>query len=1442
MARQLRLEYPGAIYHVASRGDRSQPIVRDDTDRERFLETVREVCELLGWRGHALCLLDNHFHMVVETPAGNLVAGMKWLLGTYTLRFNRRHKLPGRLFRGRYESQIVDGSGAGYLRRVCDHVHLNPVRAKALKPDQRLSAYRWSSYGEYLKPAELRWPWLRVDRLLAELGIARDDAGGRRDFEQAMEALRASNLESSSTSDSGERWAWCVGDGQFREGLLHHVSRQMREHHTGVERAECKTQMAERLVQVELGCRQWTERELVERRKRDPEKLKIAQRLRRETPVSLRWIAQRLRMGTRANLANWLSKAARVSIVGTDPLAVVLGAWLCVAPAAPGAVAEAAAGAEAFFENKVRPILADHCYECHSQKQEKTKGGLTLDTRDSTRKGGESGPAIVPGDPDRSLLIRAVRYGDEALQMPPNKKRLTPAQVADLEEWVRIGAPDPRVEVPAKNASSAPHWAFRPVSKPAVPAVRNGRWPQNPVDAFVLARLERAGMRPSAPAQKRTLIRRVYLNLTGLPPSSEAVDAFLADPAEDAYARVVDGLLASPHYGERWARHWLDIARYADTKGYVFEEERRYAFAYTYRDYVIQALNTDLPYDRFLRQQIAADLLPAGEEPGALAALGFFTLGRRFLNNPHDIIDDRIDVLSRGTMALTVTCARCHDHKYDPISMRDYYGLYAVFASTSEPAEKPVLGAPPVPADHAAYLAEKRKRDDELQAFRAAKERETRERLRRHAGDYMLAAHEAKPVTDPGRREALARERKLDPKIVQRWIAHLEQAAQSASHPVFGLWHAFARLETNGFSAAAAGLLDQLKPRERSAGSDLAANGFVLAVFGRTNVPASMAEVAARYNELFTAVDEAWQKLVANAGSNQVPAALLNPELEAVRLTLYASDSPANPAPDEIPRLFDVPTAQKVRALKRKVEELDATHAGAPPRAMVLRDNPTPAGGRIFLRGNPNNPGPEVPRQFIELARPPGSEPFRQGSGRLELAEAVTSRHNPLTARVLVNRIWLHHFGAGLVRTPSDFGLRSDPPSHPELLDYLAAEFMEHGWSMKWLHRQLLLSNTFRQASDAHPVYEEQDPNNQLLWRMNRRRLELEPMRDSILAVSGQLDLRSGGQPVEIAQPPFVPRRSVYGFIERQNLPSMFRTFDLASPDTTSPQRFLTTVPQQALFLMNGPFVVGQARALARRASPLAPSGPSGDLDRRIDAAFRTAFQRSPSNDERALARRFIEQPPPLPEAPPAPPAWQYGMGAINVEGDRLTGFAALAHFTGSAWQGGTNLPDATLGWVMLTADGGHAGDDLNRAAVRRWLAPFTGSIAVTATLKHDSEKGDGVRATVFSSRSGRVASWQAHHATQETNLERLEVQAGDAVDFVVDCRQSMDSDSFQWAPVIRRLGVSAAAGAAGTAGELGPWQAKADFAGPPPRVEPLTPWEQFAQVLLMSNELVFVD
>jgi hypothetical protein len=467
------------------------------------------------------------------------------------------------------------------------------------------------------------------------------------------------------------------------------------------------------------------------------------------------------------------------------------------------------------------------------------------------------------------------------------------------------------------------------------------------------------------------------------------------------------------------------------------------------------------------------------------------------------------------------------------------------------------------------------------------------------------------------------------------------------------------------------------------------------------------------------------------------------------------------------------------------------------------------------------------------ILRRNGAGPFQSGSGRLELARAIASSSNPLTARVMVNRVWLGHFGAGLVRTPSDFGVRTEAPRHRALLDYLSAEFMANGWSLKWLHREILLSNTYRQSADDRAEGLAKDPTNELLWRMNRRRLDFEALRDTLLMAGGNLDLSLGGRAVDITGSEPVPRRTVYGFIDRQNLPGLFRTFDFANPDTTSPQRFSTTVPQQALYLMNSPFVMSQARQLMARPELATAESEAA----RIHTLYRLLYQREPAADESELGRSFVATQQARPPTRASIPAWQYGFGAYAAELGRLIRFQAFAHFVSGRWQPAAEYPATSYGHLGLMATGGHPGPDGSMSAVRRWVSPVDGVISIQGRLEHPSEQGDGVRGLVVHNQRGELGRWEALGSSVDTDVGQVQVEAGDTVDFVVDPRESDSHDSFNWAPRIRLVDTNVS--------ELleSAWSAAVDFGGPGLGApKPLEPWERYAHVLLQSNELVFVD
>ncbi|MFO0867817.1 MAG: PSD1 and planctomycete cytochrome C domain-containing protein [Pirellulales bacterium] len=876
---------------------------------------------------------------------------------------------------------------------------------------------------------------------------------------------------------------------------------------------------------------------------------------------------------------------------------------------------------EKFFEDRVRPLLAAKCWQCHGPT--KQENDLRLDARASLLGNSSSGgPVTVPGHPDRSLLIKAVRHEGE-LKMPPEEK-LPASDIELLETWVRQGLPWPATSQPAAPLTAADravgdratHWSYQPVVRPPVPSPVQRTRLRTGADAFIAAQQEAALVTFSPDADRRTMVRRLYLDLLGLPPDMEISDEVLADESPDAVARLVDRLLASPHYGERWGRHWLDVARYADTKGYAFAQERRYPFAYTYRDYVVRAFNEDTPFDQFVLEQLAADQLSSADA-SRLAALGFLTTGRKF-NNPHDDIDDKIDVVGRGLLGLTVGCARCHDHKYDAIPMEDYYGLYGVFASCHEPGELPLIGHPVQNAAYQAYEKELQALQAKVNEFVQRKRGEHRDLARRLVTDYLARILADQPTVILEKLGFLVgKPDELRPKLVERWRDFLKQRAQP-NDPVLGPWAELAALRPAAggppFAELAAPILTRWQgvPEGTAAGQ---LNPLVKQALA-AQPPRERIELAKIYGQLLTQVYQQWQQ----AGSNSAAEAQLSEAQRQVLQLLVAAGSPTDLSDVDLKGVLNRAEGNEQKELQKKVDAFQASSPAAPPRAMIVADNAQPHQPHVFLRGNPARPGKAVPRQFLLVAAGPERQPFRQGSGRLELAQAIVAPHNPLTRRVLVNRLWMYHLGEPLVSTPSDFGVRVAAPPQRELLDYLAATLLETGWSLKALQREIVLSTTFGQSSLDRPTARAVDAENRLYWRMNRKRLEFEPLRDSLLAVSGQLDASLYGRPAELTRPPFTSRRSVYGYIDRQDLPNLFRVFDLASPDQSSERRPRTTVPQQALFLLNSPFVIDQARALVRLPEIVGAS----DDDARVAALYRRVLGRTPTDAERSLGRQFV--------------------------------------------------------------------------------------------------------------------------------------------------------------------------------------------------------------------------
>ncbi|MDE0577373.1 MAG: DUF1549 and DUF1553 domain-containing protein [Opitutales bacterium] len=737
------------------------------------------------------------------------------------------------------------------------------------------------------------------------------------------------------------------------------------------------------------------------------------------------------------------------------------------------------------------------------------------------------------------------------------------------------------------------HWAFKPVKRTAAPRVEGA---PSSIDSFVRSKLSQGGLEPSPAASKAVLFRRLSFDLTGLPPSFEQIREFEKDEGPDAYERAVDKFLASPRFGERWGRYWLDLARYADTKGYlVGGSSRLYPFAYTYRDWVIRAFNEGIPYDEFVSKQLAADLMVDSPNHPDLAALGFLTVGPRLLNRRHLIIDDRIDVVTRGLMGFTVGCARCHDHFFDPIPQEDYYSIYGVFNLARQPKELPFIGQPDLSSGD---YKEFEKKGKELEAVVKKHLQSNWDAVRSRDGltAYLQLVHDGRELSDD-RFEALAAKRKLFPKLARRWRAFFKVKARQKDR-FFAVWRAFEKATPKKYPSTVKSLLKH----------DPSLPSFLLRGLRELNKN-DFKEVIGWYaSELATSL----KKAESGAGSKGT--------ISFVKSSAF----PVGFTVEGVEEYFDTKARDHTNSLRAKLSKHKTEHPGSPPRAMALVDDSVLRNPRVFDRGNPSAPGRKVPRRFL-AALSHGSErkPYEQGSGRLELAKSILHPDNPLTGRVFVNRVWMHLFGTGIVRTPSDFGLQGENPTHPLLLDHLTYSFINEGWDVKHLIRLITTSATYRQKSGVAPI---SDPENRLLSVMNRKRLDFEAMRDSMLAVSGELDLSMGGRAVHLTKKPFPVRRAVYGFVERQNLPSLFRTFDFANPNIHAPLRFETTVAPQALFALNDPFVITRAEKLGR----LAQSSLSGDswTKKTIEALnrflFRRVVLREPSRKELESTLAFV--------------------------------------------------------------------------------------------------------------------------------------------------------------------------------------------------------------------------
>ena len=886
---------------------------------------------------------------------------------------------------------------------------------------------------------------------------------------------------------------------------------------------------------------------------------------------------------------------------------------------------------EVSFRFEIRSLLSQHCFRCHGDTDNRPTE-LRLDSREHATADLGGYAAVVPGDPGASELFRRIISDDPDQRMPPPDAgdALASDKIALVRQWISEGA------------LYEAHWAYEPVEDPAVPNLDPPLTGATAIDRFIVVRLRQANLSLSPPADKHALIRRATFDLTGLPPTWEEVQDFVQDQSPEAFAKVVDRLLASPRYGERWGRHWLDIARYADTYGGGALGAKKFAFSYTYRDYVIDAFNNDLPYDQFVLQQLAADQLELAKNATSLAGLGFLTVGRRF-PNPHDLIDDRIDVVTRGLLGLTVTCARCHDHKFDAISTEDYYSLYAVMASSREPAELPVVGELEDTDALRAFERELEARKKIRYDFARDQIEVMRGRLRMEVGKYLRELVKGTPERDISSAFISYRTDDLREAVLERWRNYLKALAGTGDS-VFEPWHRLARLPADGFGQRAAELLEQMvaengdptkwEPLHVYNSHPPRWNPRVLEAL-RAAPLGSMNDVADAYGRLFAAMHEQWLRSLIGASREALPdvtiipdddlphAEINGPVNRQLRYHLYAPGTPTA-VPDELAEtMLNRPIRDHLGALKAGIHQLKLNSPDSPPRAMIIEEDAAPPEHHVFHRGSPIDRGKPVRPRFLEiLSRGEAGElTFADGRRRWGLAQAIIDPRNPLTRRVIVNWVWQHHFGQAIVRTPDDFGEHGEPPTHPELLDYLATSLLEDEWSLKKLHRRMMLSLVYRQAANENAAAGRVDPENHLVWRMARRRLDMESMRDAMLAAAGRLDTTMGGRPYDLFAEPFVPRRTVYGFVNRDVIPGFFGTFDAADPCACAVQRPQTTVPQQALFALNSSFIQEQASHLAERDSV----ATARDDSARVKALYRCVYGRLPTDDELAIALDYVD-------------------------------------------------------------------------------------------------------------------------------------------------------------------------------------------------------------------------
>jgi len=969
-----------------------------------------------------------------------------------------------------------------------------------------------------------------------------------------------------------------------------------------------------------------------------------------------------------------------------------------------------------FFELKIRPVLATNCYPCHA---ESALGGLRLDSRAAMLKGGKRGASIIAGDPEKSPLILAVRQTDENLKMPQGGK-LKDSEIADLVSWVKAGAVWPAAAAPlttnAKPGSKytiAPErrafWSLQPLKDTPPPAVKDAKWARSPVDQFILARLEKEGMKPVHPASKHDLLRRATLDLTGLPPTPEEIAAFDKDTSPNAFAKVVDRLLASPHYGERWGRAWLDVARYGEDDYRSLNPFPRgyfpYANAYLYRDWVIQAFNDDLPYDKFVKAQLAGDLLD--EKVKVLPATGFLGLGPWYFDNGSvevtraDERHDRVDVVSRGFLGLTVACARCHDHKYDPIPQTDYYALAGVFKNTAY-HEYP-LAPKAVVEEHLGIEAEVEKKQRILQETQAKLAAELSESLAFQTSNYLEGVYDV--VALKKEKDTVVESRKLDYELLDRWIAYM--AKVTTKYHEKDAWQAMMKRaeksppakDDSGGRGGRGGA--RTNPEVKKLAEEFQA-AVVKSMLTRKDLNEENDIITAKSLEGTTKKKRANKPNEFITNDDFCPGCGLRlknmPEdaasfwTEIFQKELKDSDDPtlmnAIGGRDAKPGVLLFrgwgletrvgPEAQaRMASIKADVDAAKKKLDPSYPFVHGVQDVAEPSDLELALRGNPMTLGDKVPRHFLSILSKDEPKKFEHGSGRLELAEEILKQ--PIAMRVIVNRIWKGHFGTGIVDTPSNFGIGGERPTNPELLDYLAQQFIKDGLSIKKLHRTIMMTATYQLSADNDAVNYAKDAGDRLYWRVERKRMDAEQIRDAVLMVAGNLDTAMGGPSQELT--PAFKGRTVYGKVSRYKLDEYLQLFDFPSPNISAEKRFTTTVPLQRLFLMNSDFMQIEAEELAKRVA--------GEPDNRsrIKKVYTLAYGRDPSEEEIKLGLDYLH----------AEPLREYDEEKIKPE-ENGGGRGGKPAFTGAAKPEmpaadvTAEAPAPEMGMGMLGGMGGRGG------------------------------------------------------------------------------------------------------------------------------------------------------